>query len=92
MVVGTKALGTSLDEATTGADLGGSSKYSIFSMVLAVIDDLCTLVLGTGCGSCRYFLNKGATALSNIHPLVIVIDDVGIVLSCNIQDDLFLYY
>ena len=28
MVVGTKALGASLGEATTGADLGGSSKYS----------------------------------------------------------------
>ena len=28
MVVGTEALGTSLGEAATGADLGGSSKYS----------------------------------------------------------------
>ena len=28
MVVGAKALGASLGEATTGADLGGSSKYS----------------------------------------------------------------
>ena len=28
MVVGTKALGTSLGEAATGADLGASSKYS----------------------------------------------------------------
>ena len=28
MVVGTKALDASLGEATTGADLGGSSKYS----------------------------------------------------------------
>ena len=28
IVVGTKALGASLGEATTGADLGGSSKYS----------------------------------------------------------------
>ena len=27
MVVGTKALGASLGEVTTGADLGGSSKY-----------------------------------------------------------------
>ena len=36
--------------------------------------------------------NKGATALSNIHPVVTVIDNVGIVLSCIIQDDLFLYY
>ena len=29
MVVGTKALGTSLGEAATGADLGGSSKYML---------------------------------------------------------------
>ena len=28
MVVGTEALGASLGEAATGADLGGSSKYS----------------------------------------------------------------
>ena len=28
MVVGTEALSTSLGEATTGAGLGGSSKYS----------------------------------------------------------------
>ena len=28
MVVGTEALGISLGEAATGADLGGSSKYS----------------------------------------------------------------
>ena len=28
MVVGAEALGASLGEATTGADLGGSSKYS----------------------------------------------------------------
>ena len=26
------------------------------------------------------------------HPVVIVIDDVGIALSCHNQDDLFLYY
>ena len=47
---------------------------------------------GTGCAVCAYYWNKGATALSNIHPEVIVIDDVGIVLSCNIQEDLLLYY
>ena len=39
-----------------------------------------------------YNRNKRATALSNIHPVVIVIDDVGIVLSCNIQDDMILHY
>ena len=34
MVVGTKALGASLNEATTGADLGGNSKYSKIFIVL----------------------------------------------------------
>ena len=32
MVVDTKALGASLGEATTGADLGGSSKFLIFNV------------------------------------------------------------
>ena len=37
-----------------------------------------------------YQVLKGAIALSNIHSIVVVIDDVGIGLSCDIQDDLFL--
>ena len=57
--------------------------WQIISIVLTVIDDACTIVLGTDCAACTYYWNKGATALSNIHPLVTVIDDVGIVLSCN---------
>ena len=44
--------------------------------------------IGTGYAA---FMYKGATVLSNIHPIVIVIDDVGIVLSCDIQDDFFLH-
>ena len=60
--------------------------------MLGVTDNACTLVLGTGYAACTYYWNKGATALSNIHPVVIVIDGVGIVLSCNIQDILFLHY
>ena len=49
-------------------------------------------MLETGYAACTYHWNKGATALSNMHSAVIVIDDEGIVLSCNIQDDLPLYY
>ena len=56
-----------------------------------LIDDAWTLVHVTGFADCTYYWNKGATALCSMHPLVTVIDDVGIVLSCNIQDDLFLY-
>ena len=48
-------------------------------------------MLGTGYAACTYYWNKGATALSNKYLVVIVIDDVGIVLFCDIQDDLFLY-
>ena len=66
--------------------------WQVITIVLAVIDDACTLVLGTGYAVCTYYWNHGATAFSNIHPVVTVIDDVGTVLSCNIQDDLFLYY
>ena len=49
-------------------------------------------MLETGYAVCIYYWNKGAAALSNIHQRVIVIDDVDIVLSYNIQDDLFLCY
>ena len=66
--------------------------WKVISIVLAVIGDVCTIVPGTGYAACTYYWNKGATALSNIHAVIIVIDDVGIVLSCNIQDDMFLYY
>ena len=63
--------------------------WYIISIVIAVIDDGYTLVLGTGYATCTYYWNKGAIALTNIPPVFIVNDDVGIVLSCNIQDDLF---
>ena len=66
--------------------------WEVISIVEAAIDYACTLMLGTGCTDCTYYLNKGATALSNIHPLVIVTDDGSIIVSCNIEDDLFLYY
>ena len=34
-------------------------------------------MFGTGYAVCTYYWNKGATALSNIHPVVLVNDDVG---------------
>ena len=39
-MVGAKALGASLGEATTGADLGGSSKYSIKIKILFSIHSI----------------------------------------------------
>ena len=50
--------------------------WYVISIVLAVIGNVCTLVLGTEFAACAYYWDKGATALSNIHPLDIVTDDV----------------
>ena len=66
--------------------------WYVISIVYAVIDDAFTIVLGAGCAACTYYWNKRAIALSNIHLEIIVIDDVGIVLSYCLQDYLFIYY
>ena len=67
--------------------------WQVISIVLAIIEDTCTLVLGTGSAGCTYLhWNTGATAFSTLHPLLIFIDGIGIVVSYGTQDDLFLYY
>ena len=42
----------------------------------------CTLVLGTGCVECTCFYNKRTIAFSYTYPLVIVINNIGLVLCC----------
>ena len=68
--------------------------WYVISIVLAVRHDVCTLVLGTGCGVCTYYKKEETAAFCMYQLYNSLLDSFivyGIVLSCQIQDELSLY-
>ena len=64
-------------------------------MVLVIINDACTLALGTGCADYTYYMtqwNHYILHVSTIQQFVLFIYGMMVVLSCQIQHDFSLYY
>ena len=48
------------------------------------------LVIGTGYADCTYCCNKGATAFSNVHPIVVLINEIDSILLQFRMTDLYI--